>query len=182
MIRGVAFSEQYHGSLYGIDGACSPGSFYLECIEQYADRLQKTACDDKYVENSVKNRTGVTDAVERCADGISDTTRKDPEKSSDTHGSECIAQNKNNTPAHAEVTYHRQFSIPVMINGGENNGESNQPPFHTEDNPCERWKRRTNRRKQNRCVGTSDQKINGAMVDDLHYFFAHTGTKAMVNA
>ena len=69
-----------------------------------------------------------------------------------------------------------------MINGGQGGSHSYHGPFKGEQPPAQCRVGRADGGQGNHGVGACDEEIDGAVVNDLHNFFAHGGLQAVIHA
>ena len=81
-----------------------------------------------------------------------------------------------------QVKDHGKDAVFFQINGGQRAGQNRQRPFKAKQTPAQRRVERTDGGEDYRRIGTADQKVDGAVVDDLHHLFAHAGLQAVVDA
>lgn len=157
------------------------GSCGLHAVKQYAEKLEQAAGVDKNVENTVGVALFLANQVENRADGKGNAARKNPQKTGKGHGGDRDFTTQNNCPAHYQVAYKGEGTVPFQIDGIQGHGQTGTSPFDAEDCPGKRGIQRANRAECYRRIGPGNQKINIAMVDDTHNLFSGVFVKTVVN-
>ena len=158
------------------------GRFQLNCIQQHRKILQHRADYHENVEYRVHPLFGFAQSVEDGADGISDAAQKQQQKSRQSHGFHGLFREGNHRPAHADVADHGKDAVLFEINGRQRAGQNRQHPFKAEQPPAQRRMGGPDGGQHHGGIGAADQKVDGAVIDDLHHLFAHAGLQTVVDA
>ena len=130
----------------------------------------------------MKNRLFVSHAVKHRADGIRNSSEKDPKNAVPCKNVNGLFKTKNDEPAHKDIKNHRKLFIFVVVNGGKNSAQRRKGPFRKKNEPRGFGINRSHCRKKNGRISSGNKKINGAVVDDLHHLFCKTGFEPVINA
>ncbi len=111
--------------------------YFLQNIEQYAEKVHKTADYNENMEHRVHVTHFLADAVQNSTDGVAYTAEHQECQSA---GSEFLIDDSGNsdyTPADSNVQYHSQNLEAVQVNCRKYHSERCQTPHYAEINPAE---------------------------------------------
>ena len=144
--------------------------------------MQHTADQDEHMEHRMDIAHLLADAVQHSADGIGDTSRQKQEEAGQRHCVDRQLQHRDHTPAHADITHHRNLFKALEVDGVQRHGDGGQRPFHAEDRPCQRRIQRTDAHEQDRRIGARDQEIDVAVIDDPHHTLGVADRQSVIDA
>ena len=130
----------------------------------------------------MENRIFFADSIEDGADGIGDSPKENPEHAGHCEDFYGLFKSKDDEPAHEDIKNHGELFIAVVVYCGEKRAESGKEPFCRKNKPCGFWIHRAHCNQKNWSIGSGDEKIDGAVVDDLHDLLSKAGLKAVINA
>ena len=122
------------------------------------------------------------DAVQHRTDGVGDATPKQQQEAGPGQCVQCLFPEGNHRPAHADVADHGKDLVLFQIDGGQGRCDGHQHPFKNEQSPGQRRVVGPQGRQHHGGVGAGNEKIDGAVVDDLHHQLAHAGPQAVIDA
>ena len=144
--------------------------------------MQKASQDHEDVEHAVKPGPFGADAVEDGADRVGDATQKQEHEAGGADIPGGLAPEGEDGPAHADVADHGKHPVGVKIDGGEHGCQNGHGPLKAEEPPAQLGVDGTDGRQGHHRVGSADQEIDGAVINDLHHLFAHARLQPVVDA
>ena len=154
--------------------------FLSESIEIDGQKVQKTSDHHKNMKYRMHPAQLGTQPIQNGAYRIGDAAGQQKQKSS---VGECFIYQfckRNNPPAHSDVADHGENSVFFQVNRGQRNGQSGQYPFKEKQSPSHIRGFVGDYTKHKGSIGAGNQKIDGAVIYDLHDLLAGAGPQAMI--
>ena len=122
------------------------------------------------------------DAEEDGTDGVADAAGEQQVEAICTQDIPGLGEEQGDAPAHADVADHGKNLVLLQIDGGEGGSQCSQCPFGCEESPADEGILGSDGGEDDGGIGTGDEAVDTAVVDDLQHLFAGAGVQTVVDA
>ena len=151
-------------------------------IEENANKLHNTPCYNEQVKDRMNVSPLLAKPIQDSSHRIRNTARKTPEQAAKRNCFHRGLCRKQNTPAHSDIADHRKLGVFFEVDRRQRCRHCRKSPHDAKQDPTPCRRGGTNAAKQNGRIGAPDEKIDGAMVDDLHHLFAGSLMQSVIDA
>ena len=121
-------------------------------------------------------------AIEHGTDGVGDASGEKQIKPGLCQHLHDHLGKGDNGPAHTDVADHGEDPVLLQVDGRQHCGNDGHDPLEAKEKPAQLRIDGPDGRQGNDGVGAANEKIDGAVVDDLHDLLAHAGPQTVVDA